>query len=151
MPGTWTLGTYGQAGAHGKSRTTGGESQIRICLIKAGSPEESVLQEGSADTAPGRPQCGQSWGSRSAVACALLWTWMVMLPRVLRIIHMEYFHLKGPQTGSAHRYRAEANTVASETPRKYSSKDDDVKITITHKEKEKLGQKAVRSDSDVII
>lgn len=51
MPGTWTLGTYGQAGARGKPRTTGGESQIRMCLIKAGSPEESVLQEGSADTA----------------------------------------------------------------------------------------------------
>ena len=127
MPGTWTLGTYGQAGAHGKSRTTGGESQIRICFIKAGSPEESVLQEGSADTAPGRLQCGQSWGSRSAVACALLWTWLVMLPRVLWIIHMEYFHLKGPRlavhTGIGQRQtlwpqRVPANTV----PRNMMSK-----------------------------
>lgn len=61
------------------------------------------------------------------------------------------FSFKGAQTGSAHRYRAEANTLASESPRKYSSKEYDVKITVTHKEKEQLRQKAVRSDSGVMI
>lgn len=76
MPGAWTLGTRGQAGPRHKSRAPGRESQIRVPLIKADSPEEPVLQEVSVDTPPGWPQHWEELeASLSAVAHALLWMW----------------------------------------------------------------------------
>lgn len=91
IPGTQAFNTRGQTGAHGKPRAPSGEHRIRMWLIRVCSPEEHVLQGGSADCLP-------QMGLRAELNRQVCSEYLLSLVPILSYEHEAHIHasLSGP-------------------------------------------------------